>query len=69
MTPEAKVKVGDYVWVDGHNKPWKVEHESVGGLTLLSTWFHDKLITPIPNNFPQPRSDHDPRSQSKKESS
>ena len=53
----SDLKKGDYVWVLGYSKPWKVEHESVGGLTLLSTWFPDKLITPIPSNTPLLRSD------------
>ena len=60
----SDIKKGDYVWVDGHNKPWKVEHESTGGLTLVSTWFNDKLITPIPSNLPQSRSEYDTRSKS-----
>jgi hypothetical protein len=65
MTPEAKVKVGDCVWIKGQSEHvyWKVEHEDVGGLTLLSRWVNTNLIMTTPNND-FTRSNDDTRSKS-----
>ena len=65
----SDINKGDYVWVGNEALPWRVEHEDVGGLTLVSKWVRTTKLTAIPNRFPQIRSDYDARSKSQEEGS